>query len=84
MLPGTTPRARIGQIISAERVGGLGKETFLAFLGSENWRHTMGLGRGISFVEDMPRLSEALALLVDPQLPLRARLDRLRPPVGKR
>jgi hypothetical protein len=37
--------ARFGQIISAERVGGLGKETFLAFLGSDNRRHTMGRSR---------------------------------------
>jgi hypothetical protein len=74
---------RFGQILSAEEVGGLDEETFLAFLRSENRRHTMGLGRGVSLVADMPRLREALALLVDQRLPLRARLDRLRPPGGK-
>jgi hypothetical protein len=75
--------AQFGLILSPERVGGLDKETFLAFLRFENRRHTMGLGRGVSIVADLPRLREALAVLVDPQAPLRARLDRLRPPVGK-
>lgn len=75
--------ARFGQILSPERVSGLDKETFLAFLRTENRRHTMGLGRGVSLVADMPRLREALALLVDPHSPLRARLDRLRPLGGK-
>jgi hypothetical protein len=68
------------QILAPERVGGLDRETFLGFLRAQNKRHTMGLGRGISLAADMPRLREALALLVDERLPLRTRLDRLRPP----
>jgi hypothetical protein len=75
--------ARYGLILVPERVGGLDEETFLGFLRSENKRHTMGLGRGVSIATDMPRLREALALLVDERLPLRARLDRLRPAGGE-
>jgi hypothetical protein len=74
---------RYDQILAPERVGGLDWETFLGFLRSQNKQHAMGLGRGISLAADMPRLREALALLVDERLPLRARLDRLRPPGGK-
>jgi len=75
--------ARYGLIRSPEQVGGIDKETFLGFLRSENKRHRMGFGRVNAMAADMDRLREALALLVDERLPLRARLDRLRPPGGK-
>jgi len=75
--------SRYGLILSPDRVGDLDRETFLGFLRSENKRHAMGLGRGISMVADMPRLKEMLSLLVDERLPIRARLDRLRPTGGK-
>ena len=74
---------RYGLILSPERVGGIEKERYLGFLRDENKQHTMGLGRGISMTEDMPRLREALAVLVDERLPLKERLDRLRPPGGE-
>jgi hypothetical protein len=74
---------RYDQILAPERVSGLDRETFLGFLRFQNKRHTMGLGRGISMAADMPRLREALALLVDGRLPLRTRLDHLRPPGGE-
>ena len=66
-----------------EHVGGIDKEKFLGFLRDENRQHTMGLGRGISMAADMPRLREALTVLVDERLPLKTRLDRLRPPGGE-
>lgn len=75
--------ARYGQILAPGQMGGLDRETFLAFLRCLNERHAMGLGRGVSMVADMPRLRAALALLVDERLPLRARLDRLRPHGGE-
>jgi hypothetical protein len=74
---------RYDRILAPERVGGLDKETFLAFLRFQNKRHAMGLGRGVAMAADMPRLREAVGLLVDERLPLRARLDRLRPHGGE-
>src|SRR4051794_39248681 len=68
--------ARFGSILAPGQVGGLDRETFLAFLRCLNEQHSMGLGRGVSMVADMPRLREALAPLVDERLPLRTRLDR--------
>ena len=74
---------RYDQILAPERVGGLDRGTFLACLRCLNAQHTLGLGRGIAMAADMPHLREALALLVDERLPLRARLDRLRPHGGE-
>ena len=70
-------------IRSPEQVVRIDKETFLGFLRSENKRHRMGFGRIGSMAADMPRLQEALAILVDERLPLRTRLDHVRPPGGK-
>jgi hypothetical protein len=75
--------ARYGLILAPGQLGGLDRETFLAFLRCLNEQHSMGLGRGVSMVADMPRLREALAPLVDERLPLRTRLDRLRPHGGE-
>jgi hypothetical protein len=74
--------SRYGSILVPEQVGGLDRETFLAFLRCLNERHTIGLGRNASVVADMPRLREALAILGEERAPLRARLDRLRPHGG--
>jgi len=70
-------------IRSPDLVVGIEKETFLGFLRSENHRHRMGFGRVGLMAADMPLLREALAILVDERLPLRTRLDRVRPPGGK-
>jgi len=75
--------ARFGLIRSPEQVGGIDKETFLGFLRCENNRHRMGFGRVGLMAADLPRLREALAILVDERLPLRTRLDRVRPPSGE-
>jgi hypothetical protein len=75
--------AHYGVIRSPEQVATIDKETFLGFLRFENNRHRMGFGRVGLMAADMPRLREALALLVDEHVPLRTRLDRLRPPEGK-
>jgi len=74
---------RYGLILSPDRVRDIDRGTFLGFLRAENRRHTMGIGSGLAMTEDMPLLREALSLLVDERVPLRARLDRLRPPGGK-
>jgi hypothetical protein len=75
--------AKFGLIRSPELVASIDWETFLEFLRSENHRHRMGFGRVGQMAADLPRLREALAVLVDERLPLRARLDRVRPPRGK-
>jgi len=75
--------AKFGLIRSPDEVGSIDKETFLGFLRSENNRHRMGFGRVGLMAADLPRLREALALLVDERIPLRTRLDAMRPPGGK-
>lgn len=75
--------ARFGLLRSPELVGGIDKETFLAFLRYENHRHRMGFGHVGPMAADLPRLRETLALLVDERLPLRTRLNRMRPPGGR-
>ena len=42
-----------------------------------------GPRRGLAITDDMPRLREALAALVDQDVPLATRLDRLRPRGGR-
>jgi len=75
--------AQFGLIRSPELVIGIDKETFLGFLRCENNRHRMGFGRVGLMAADLPRLREALAILVDERLPLTTRLDHMRPPGGK-
>jgi hypothetical protein len=74
---------RFGLLRSPEQVASIDKETFLGFLRCENNRHRMGFGRVALMTADLPRLREALSFLVDERLPLRTRLDRMRPPGGK-
>jgi hypothetical protein len=75
--------AQYGSIRSPELVGSIEKDLFLKFLRSENDRHRMGFGRVGMMAANMPRLREALTLLVDERLSLRTRLDRVRPPRGQ-
>jgi serine/threonine protein kinase len=75
---------RYGPVFSPEQIRDLDHETFLGFLRFENNQHWSGLHRhGNRMTADMPRLREALALLVDERLPLATRLDRLRPLHGQ-
>src|SRR5581483_6710387 len=62
---------------------GIDEGTFFGFLRRENNRHRMGFGRVGIMAADLPRLREALALLVDERVPLSTRLDQVRPPGGK-
>src|SRR4051794_16729662 len=62
--------SRFDLIRSPELVARIDKETFLGFLRFENKRHRMGFGRIGSMAADMPRLQQALAILVDERLPL--------------
>src|SRR5581483_9625854 len=75
--------ARFGLICSPEQVSGIDEGTFFGFLRRENNRHRMGFGRVGMMAADLPRLREALALLVDERVPLSTRLDQVRPPGGK-
>ncbi|MEW4570101.1 endonuclease NucS domain-containing protein [Tautonia sp. JC769] len=75
--------ARYGPVFSPENVTGLDEETFRGFLLYKNNRHWTSLHRlGGMLTDDMPRLREALALLVDEEMPLQTRLERLRPQGG--
>ncbi|MBN1488344.1 MAG: hypothetical protein JXA69_00375 [Phycisphaerae bacterium] len=77
-------RARYQPLFSRERVGELQADGFLGFLLFDNNQHWSNLQRqGSRMTADMPRLREALALLVDEELPLRTRLNQLRPKGGK-
>ncbi len=75
--------AKFGFIRSPELVASIERDVFLEFLRAENLRHRMGFGRVGMMAANMPRLREALTLLVDERLPIRTRLDRVRPARGK-
>jgi hypothetical protein len=75
---------RYGPMFSPANVAKLSRTTFLEFLEFDNNRHWYGLTRhGEKLTKDMGRLRNALALLVDESIPLKSRLDRLRPREGK-
>jgi hypothetical protein len=76
---------QFGLAFSPANVGRLSREVFVEFLRFENNHHWRGLDRhGRRLTDDMARLREALALLVDEDRPLRDRLERLRPAEGPR
>jgi hypothetical protein len=75
---------RYGPAFSPANVGTLPRETVLEFLRFKNNRHWKGLERrGAQLTRDLNRLREALSLLVDESIPLRVRLERLRPLGGR-
>jgi hypothetical protein len=70
-------------VFSPGAVAGLDKDVFRGFLLIKNNRHWSNLQRmGGAMTEDLGRLREALSLLVDEGVPLKTRLDKLRPPAG--
>lgn len=78
-----TVRSRFQPVFSPEGVRNLQADEFRAFLLFENNQHWTNLHRqGGWMTADMPRLREALAFLVDENLPVRTRLNRLRPQGG--
>ena len=75
--------ARYAGVFSAANLEQLDRDTILGFLKFQNNHHWYGLDRlGGRLTADIPRLREALRLLVDENKPLRERLDQLRPPTG--
>ncbi len=75
--------ARYAGVFSAANLEQLDRDTILGFLKFQNNQHWYGLDRlGGRLTTDIPRLREALRLLVDENKPLRERLNQLRPPAG--
>ena len=71
---------RFGTAFSAQNTTNITREAFIAFLQFENNCHWHGLDRSADIItSDMNRLRKALALLVDESVPLKDRLQRLRP-----
>lgn len=72
--------ARYKEVFAPDRLPVLTEDEFKGFLLFDNNRHWTGLARkGYSLCADMPRLREALAILLDEGQPIRDRLDRLIP-----
>jgi len=76
-------RSRYRPLFSPEGVKNLQADEFRGFLLAKNNQHWSGINRQSgSMTADMPKLREALALLVDEKLSLKTRLNRLRPKSG--
>ena len=76
-------RSRYRPLFSPEMVNDLQADEFRGFLLFDNNQHWSGIHRQSGWMTaDMPRLREALALLVDEELSLKTRLNRLRPKSG--
>jgi endonuclease NucS-like protein len=72
--------ARYQPIFSPEAIPSLSEEVFRDFLLFKNNRHWMALQRkGPLICADMPRLREALRVLLDESRPIEERLDKLVP-----
>ena len=72
--------ARYRPMFSPENIDGLSQEDFRGFLLFRNNQHWDGLHRQVgSMTADMPKLRQAIKLLVDEDLDIRTRLNRLRP-----
>lgn len=74
---------RYSTILAPELVGAVDWGTLVGLLRDMKKHHTMGLGRGVPKTADPTRLREALVVLVDERLPLKDRLERLRPAGGQ-
>jgi hypothetical protein len=75
--------ARYQPIFNSEAVGTISEEDFRSFLIAKNNKHWNGLQRlGPRMTEDMPKLREALTILVDETRPLQKRLDTILPKSG--
>jgi hypothetical protein len=75
--------ARYTGVFSTANLEQLDRDTILGFLKFQNNHHWYGLDQlGGRLTADIPRLREALRLLVDENKPLRERLNQLRPPAG--
>ncbi len=74
---------RYQRVFSDENLPNLTKDDFLGFLRIKNNRHWDGINRyGPTITKDMGALREALRALLNESVPLRSRLDEIRPPSG--
>ena len=74
--PGDVVFARFRPVFSTEHIAELTEDEFRSFLLFENNHHWTGLHRqGPRICADLPRLREALALLLDESRPVESRLD---------
>jgi hypothetical protein len=80
---GEEARTRCATALTPESVRGTDPDALLGLLRGVNGQNTTGHGRGVPPDTGLSCLREALAVLVDERLPLKDRLDRLRPPGGK-
>ena len=72
--------ARYSSIFSPDNIGNLTSEDFKSFLLFKNNQHWDSLHRqGGLITKDMDKLKEALKLIVNEDLPVKTRLNRLRP-----
>lgn len=69
-------------MFSSGNLDNLTTEQFQDFLRSKNNQHWDLQRRGTLMIADMKALQNALSLLVDESVPIRDRLDQLRPPNG--
>lgn len=77
-------RARYVSVFTSEKLDQLSAEEFRSFLLFKNNQHWDNLHRqGGSITADMPLLRQALNILVDESMPIRTRLNILRPNDGK-
>ncbi len=74
--------SRYATMLSPELVRETDRDALLELLRDVNKHHKMGHGRGVPRTADLGHLREALAILVDENLSLEERLNRLRPPGG--
>lgn len=71
---------RYGAVFSPDHLANLTAEDFKSFLLIKNNKHWEGIHRqGNLITKDMPRLREALSILLDQNHPIRHRLDQLFP-----
>lgn len=74
---------RYGRVFAPANLPALTAEDFLGFLNFKNNQHWSGLHRqGPKMVKDLPRLRQALSILLDETRPIRARLDEIVPRRG--
>lgn len=75
--------AKFGKMFSSSNLNQLTKEDFASFLLIKNNRHWEGIHRQVNIIiADMPKLREALGILLDETRPLDERLDTLFPKNG--
>ncbi len=75
--------AKYGELFNPKNIDNLTAEDFKSFLLLKNNSHWVGIFRtGNLITSDMPKLRDAIKILLDESQPLEQRLDKLFPPKG--